>query len=72
MTQNQRKVEQGVVSYGFWGHISMAFRLCMSEPYDTRWANKEVPYGHYGPPEVLIFAQKNSGKFNFFIFFLQQ
>ena len=40
----------------------------MSEPYETRWANQVVPYGPYGPPEVLIFAQKNSGKFKFLIF----
>ena len=37
----------------------------MSEPYKTRGANQVVPYGPYGPPEVLIFAQKNSGKFKF-------
>ena len=44
----------------------------MSEPYDTRWANQVVPYGPYGPPEVLIFAQKNSGKFKFLIFWAQK
>ena len=66
------KIQKGVVSYGFWTHISMAFRLCMSEPYDTRWTNQVVPYGHYGPPEVLIFAQKNSGKFKFLIFWVQK
>ena len=63
---------QGVVSYGFWGHISMSFRLCMSEPYKTRGANQVVPYGPYGPPDVLIFMQKNSGKCNFFIFWAQK
>ena len=44
----------------------------MSEPYDTRWANQVVPYGHYGPPEVLIYAQKTSGKFEFLIFWAQK
>ena len=44
----------------------------MSEPYDTRWANQVVPYGPYGPPEVLIFAQKNSGKFKFLNFWAQK
>ena len=39
----------------------------MSEPYETQWAIQVVPYGPYGPPEVLIFAQKNSGKFEFLI-----
>ena len=63
---------KGVVSYGFWGMIPVAFRLCMSEPYDTRWANQVVPYGPYGPPEVLIFAQKNSGKFKFLFFWAQK
>ena len=68
--QNSR--QKGVVSYGFWGMIPVAFRLCMSEPYDTRWANQVVPYGPYGPPEVLIFAQKNPGKFKFLIFWVQK
>ena len=44
----------------------------MSEPYETQWAIQVVPYGPYGPPEVLIFAQKNSGKFKFLIFWAQK
>ena len=55
-------------SFDQWGNKSAPFGLCISELYETRGAKQGVPYGPYGFSEVLIFTQKNSGKFKFLFF----